>query len=129
LSTTLFLEIYGEERHIAAVVPSLTEPETSFSNADMQQRNTEGELKTLYLPAVTAMADRWAEGKPLNPDSGRANGYYRLSAWLLDYLVRHNAMPAGVHEMPEGRDRHGRIEPSFPVDFDPLADGIHLPDR
>ena len=86
------------------------------------------ELKTLYLPAVAAIVDRWAEGKALNPDSGRANGYYRLTAWLLDYLVLHRAMPEGIHLMPEGRDKLNRIEPSFPVDFDELTKGFSLPE-
>lgn len=90
--------------------------------------NTEGDLKALYQPLVTAVADLWAEGKPLNPDSGKANGYYRLSGWLLDYLVQHKAMPEGVHRMPEGRNRHGETEPAFPVDFDTLSKGFSLPE-
>jgi hypothetical protein len=85
-------------------------------------------LKTRYLPIVTEMVDRWAEGKPLNPESGRANGYYRLTGWLLDYVVQHKGLPGGVHAMPEGCDRFNRIEPSFPVDFDTLTEGFSLPE-
>lgn len=84
------------------------------------------ELEKRYLPLVTEMVERWAEGKPLNPDSGKANGYYRLSAWLLDYVAVHEALPKGVHAMPEGRDRRNRTEPSFPVDFDLLTRGFSL---
>ncbi len=84
-------------------------------------------LKTRYIPVVTEMVESWAEGKPLNPESGKANGYYRLTAWLLEYVIRHNSLPKGVHPMPEGRDRFGRTEPSFPVDFDSLTDGFVLP--
>ena len=94
----------------------------------MNRQDEQDELEALYEPLVRAMADRWAEGKPLNPDSGKANGYFRLSAWLLDYLVQHRAMPKGGHPMPEGRDRHGRIEPSFIVDFDEVTRGFSLPE-
>ena len=89
---------------------------------------TQDELANRYRHVVTTMVERWAEGKPLNPGSGKANGYYRLTGWLLDYLQRHKTMPEGTHLMPEGRDRRGRIEPSFTIDFDPLTDGIRLPD-
>ncbi|HWR01187.1 MAG TPA: hypothetical protein VN371_04940 [Chlorobaculum sp.] len=71
-----------------------------------------------YRPVVEKIVDRWAVGKPVNQFSNRANGYYRLTNYLLDYLVEHNEFPTGVHEMPEGRDRLNQLEPSFPVDFD-----------
>jgi hypothetical protein len=50
-----------------------------------------------------------------------------LTGWLLEYLLRHDAFPVGVHPMPEGMDSEGRIEPSFPVDFDPLLGGRSFP--
>jgi len=87
------------------------------------------ELKARCMPVVTEMVDRWAEGKPLNPDSGKANGYYRLTGWLLDYMEQHGALPNGVHAMPEGRDRLNRPEPSFPVDFDAFTEGFTLPEQ
>ncbi|NTU58671.1 MAG: hypothetical protein HGB00_07100 [Chlorobiaceae bacterium] len=80
-----------------------------------------------YMPAVEAIVERWAVGKPLNPFSNKANGYYRLTSYLLEYLIEHNAFPAGVHEMPEGRDRFNNIEPSFPVDFDVVVGDASLP--
>lgn len=103
------------------------EPDHNRDN-DMCAHESRNDLKALYLPVVTAMADRWAEGKILNPDSGRANGYYRMTGWLLNYVAEHHALPKGVHEMPEGRDRHGRTEPSFAVDFDRVAEGFSLPE-
>ncbi|NEX11761.1 MAG: hypothetical protein C1942_03530 [Prosthecochloris sp.] len=93
----------------------------------MEAQLNDEAMRDLYRPIVTAMVDRWSEGKPLNPDSGKANGYYRLTAWLLDYLVLHRSMPQGLHQMPEGRDRFNRIERSFPVDFDELSRGLSLP--
>lgn len=94
----------------------------------MNNTKTEGEkLKAHYTPVVTEMVESWAEGKPLNPDSGKPNGYYRLTAWLLEYVMRHNTLPKGVHTMPEGRDRFDRPEPSFPVDFNALTEGFVLP--
>ena len=92
----------------------------------MQAYDFPDDLKARYLPVVTAMVDRWAEGKALNPDSGRANGYYRMIGWLLNYVAEHKALPGGVHEMPEGRDRQGRAEPSFSVDFDRVCEGFSL---
>jgi len=86
------------------------------------------ELRARYMQVVTEMVDCWAEGKPLNTDSGKANGYFRLTAWLLEYLMLNNSLPQGVHPMPEGRDRFDRTEPSFPVDFDSLTEGFVLPE-
>ncbi|NTU53519.1 MAG: hypothetical protein HGA97_07445 [Chlorobiaceae bacterium] len=81
--------------------------------------------EALYLPAVEEIVERWAEGKPPNPSpaatSDKPSGYFRLTNWLLDYLVTNREFPKGVHQMPEGLDRFGTIEPSFPVDFDPLT--------
>lgn len=94
----------------------------------MNQKLGHEKLKTRYSPLVTEMVERWAEGKPLNADSGKANGYYRLTGWLLDYLVLHGTFPKGVHAMPEGRDRFNQTEPSFPVDFDTLTEGFSLPE-
>jgi len=93
----------------------------------MQTHESLDDLKALYLPLVTAMVDRWAAGKPLNPESGRANGYYRMTGWLLNYVAEYRALPKGVHKMPEGRDRQGRVEPSFSVDFDIVSEGFSLP--
>lgn len=65
------------------------EPDHNRDN-DMCAHESRNDLKALYLPVVTAMADRWAEGKILNPDSGRANGYYRMTGWLLNYVAEHH---------------------------------------
>lgn len=69
---------------------------------------------------VRQLVERWAEGRPLHPDSGKAVGYYRLTGFLTEYLERHGEWPRGVHAMPEGIDRHGKAEPSFTVDFDAI---------
>jgi hypothetical protein len=82
---------------------------------------------SLYKPIVEEIVDRWAVGKPINQFSGMANGYYRLTNFLLEYLVRERAFPTGVHDMPEGRDRLNRLEPSFPVDFDVIVGETVLP--
>jgi hypothetical protein len=81
----------------------------------------------LYRPVVEKIVDSWAVGKPINQFSNKANGYYRLTNYLLEYLIEHKAFPTGVHDMPEGRDRFDQIEPSFPVDFDVVAGDAVLP--
>ena len=60
----------------------------------------------------------WAIGKPLLEATGKPSGYYRLTNYLREYITVQNALPKGIHTMPEGRDRFNNIEPSFPVDFD-----------
>ena len=102
--------------------------ESDRNRHTMQAYDSPDDLKARYLPVVTAMVDRWAEGKALNPDSGRANGYYRMIGWLLNYVTENRELPKGIHGMPEGRDRHGRTEPSFPVDFDQVSEGFTLPE-
>ena len=93
--------------------------------------NERNQLETHYRPIVEEIVERWAIGKPPNPSpaatSTKPSGYFRLTNWLLDYLVENGAFPTGVHMMPEGRDRFGELEPSFPVDFDPLTSGRTLP--
>jgi hypothetical protein len=88
-------------------------------------------LETLYRPIVQTIVEQWAEGKPPNPSpaatSNKPSGYFRLTGYLLDYLVTHREFPKGVHPMPEGIDRFGTIEPSFPVDFDLLTADTELP--
>ncbi len=83
---------------------------------------------TIYQPIVEQIVERWAAGKPPLPATGKPSGYYRLTNYLLEYLVAHGAFPAGVHAMPEGRDCHQNIEPSFPVDFDAVIGDVVLPD-
>lgn len=90
------------------------------------------QLEDRYRPIVEEIVEQWAIGKPPNPSpaatSTKPSGYFRLTNWLLDYLVMHGEFPKGVHMMPEGRDRFGELEPSFPVDFDPLTGGRVLPE-
>jgi hypothetical protein len=81
----------------------------------------------LYRPVVEGIVDRWAVGKPINQFSSKANGYYRLTNYFLEYLMEHRAFPTGVHDMPEGRDRFNQLEPSFPVDFDVVIGDTALP--
>jgi hypothetical protein len=82
------------------------------------------QLEARYRPLVEEVVEQWAVGKPPNPSpaatSSKPSGYFRLTNWLLDYLVANGEFPKGVHMMPEGRDRFGQLEPSFPVDFDSL---------
>jgi hypothetical protein len=91
------------------------------------------QLETYYRPIVEEIVDHWAIGKPPNPSpaatSTKPSGYFRLTNYLLDYLAANGEFPAGVHMMPEGRDRFGQLEPSFPVDFDPLTGGRALPEH
>jgi hypothetical protein len=86
----------------------------------------------LFRPLVEQIVEHWAIGKPPNPSpaatSDKPSGYFRLTNWLLDYLVMNREFPSGIHEMPEGRDRFGNLESSFPVDFDQILDGFTLPD-
>lgn len=81
-------------------------------------------LEARYRPLVEEVVEQWSVGKPPNPSpaatSSKPSGYFRLTNWLLDYLVANGEFPKGVHMMPEGRDRFGQLEPSFPVDFDSL---------
>ncbi len=81
----------------------------------------------LYRPVVEKIVDHWAIGKPINLFSNKANGYYRLTNYLLEYLVKHSEFPSGIHDMPEGRDRLNQLEPSFPVDFDIVIGNNALP--
>ncbi|WP_368665421.1 hypothetical protein [Chlorobium sp. KB01] len=84
-----------------------------------------------YETLVEQIVERWAEGKPANQMPGSTStkpcGYYRLTNYLLEYMLLHNAFPAGVHAMPEGRDRFNQVEPSFPVDFDSLIGDAEFP--
>jgi hypothetical protein len=86
------------------------------------------ERKTFYQPIVEQIVERWATGKPLLPTTGKPSGYYRLTNYLHEYLLAHGVFPVGVHDMPEGRDQHNAIEPSFPVDFDVVIGDVVLPD-
>ncbi|AOS83699.1 hypothetical protein BIU88_05775 [Chlorobaculum limnaeum] len=92
-----------------------------------QNTNRRNQLEARYRPIVEEIVEQWAIGKPPNPSpaatSSKPSGYFRLTNWLLDYLMVHGEFPKGVHMMPEGRDRFGELEPSFPVDFDPLTEG------
>lgn len=95
-----------------------------------QNTNRRNQLEARYQPIVEEIVEQWAIGKPPNPSpaatSSKPSGYFRLTNWLLDYLMVHGEFPKGVHMMPEGRDRFGELEPSFPVDFDPLTEGRML---
>ncbi|NTW54073.1 MAG: hypothetical protein HGB15_04805 [Chlorobaculum sp.] len=88
-------------------------------------------LEARYRPTVEALIERWAIGKPPNPSpaatSNKPSGYFRLTNWLLDYLVVNGEFPKGTHMMPDGRDRFGNFEPPFVVNFDPLTIGRTLP--
>ena len=70
---------------------------------------------------IEQIVERWANGKPLLETTGKPSGYYRLTNYLREYITTHKTLPAGVHSMPEGRDRNNNIEPSFPVDFDAIT--------
>lgn len=95
---------------------------------EMEERER---LETLYRQVVDEIVEQWAVGKPPNPSpaatSNKPSGFFRLTNWLLEYLVEKNEFPKGVHQMPQGIDRLGNIEPAFPVDFDPLIEGRTLP--
>lgn len=67
--------------------------------------------ETLYREQVEALVEKWAEGKPPNPaaesPTAKPSGYYRLSGWLLEYLMEHDELPSGVHAMPRGMTGRG----------------------
>lgn len=90
-----------------------------------------GQLEALYRPVVEEIVERWAEGKPPNPSpaatTDKPSGYFRLTGWLLDYVVKHRTLPAGAHRMPDGRDRFGYFEPAFVVNFDGIVGDSVLP--
>lgn len=96
---------------------------------DITERN---QLEVLYRPVVEEIVERWAVGKPPNPSpaatSNKPSGYFRLTGWLLEYMVTKREFPRGVHQMPEGRDILGNLEPSFPVDFCEILKGFSLPE-
>ena len=92
------------------------------------QESTTTNTTSIYQPIVQQIVERWAKGKSILPTTGKPSGYYRLTNYLLDYLMEHRAFPAGVHAMPEGRDCHQNIEPSFPVDFDAVIGDVVLQD-
>jgi hypothetical protein len=70
---------------------------------------------------IELIVERWAKGKPLLETTGKPSGYYRLNNYLCAYITTHKTLPAGIHTMPEGRDRNNNIEPSFPGDFDTIT--------
>ncbi|MBN1928258.1 MAG: hypothetical protein JW764_01745 [Chlorobiaceae bacterium] len=88
-------------------------------------------LEAMYRPVVEEIVERWAAGKPPNPSpaatSDKPSGYFRLTGYLLDYVIRHHALPEGLHRMPEGRDRFGALEPGFVVNFDQVTGDSALP--
>nr|WP_081428246.1 hypothetical protein [Chlorobium phaeobacteroides] len=83
------------------------------------------------MPTVKKIVEIRADGKPGNqsPDStsDKPSGYYRLTSYLKEYIIRNKTLPKGVHSIPEGRDRLNQLEPSFPVDFDDITKDIALP--
>ncbi|MCE1274790.1 MAG: hypothetical protein LWW75_09785 [Chlorobiales bacterium] len=85
-----------------------------------------------FRPVVEQIVEHWAIGKPPNPSpaatSDKPSGYFRLTNYLMEYLIAHGTFPSGIHAMPEGRDRLGNLEPSFPVDFDEILKGFAMPD-
>lgn len=89
------------------------------------------QLDMLYRPAVEAIVEKWAIGKPPNPSplstSNKPVGYFRLRDYLLKYLITNRTFPEGVHAMPEGQDILGNPEPSFPIDFNEVITGFSLP--
>jgi hypothetical protein len=89
-------------------------------------------LDLLYRPAVEAIVEKWAIGKPPNPSpvstSNKPTGYFRLTDYLLAYLITNRTFPEGVHAMPEGKDIQGNPEPSFPIDFNEILEGFTLPE-
>ena len=84
--------------------------------------------KVLYQPLVERIVEGLAAGKPPLEATGKPSGYYRLTNYLLEYIIANGTFPVGVHAMPEGRDRQNNIEPSFPVDFDAILGNATLPD-
>ena len=95
---------------------------------EQQDMQEEQRRTTSYQAIVAHIVDGWAIGKPVLQSTGKPSGYYRLTKYLLDYLLANAAFPKGIHLMPEGRDRYNNLEPSFPVDFDSIIGDSTLPD-
>lgn len=94
---------------------------------DISNVNNHDENKiAFYQAAVKLIVDRWAIGKPLLETTGKPSGYYRLTKYLLEFILANEVLPTGVHAIPEGRDRFNNLEPSFPVDFDTITEGFDL---
>jgi hypothetical protein len=117
----------GPERTGNRKLHSKREQETM----DTKPANGRDELLERYRALVGQIVEKWAIGKPPNPSpaatSDKPSGYFRLTNYLLEYLADHRRFPAGIHDMPEGRDSLGNLEPSFPVDFDLILKGFDLP--
>jgi len=95
---------------------------------EQQELQEEQRKKASYQVVVKHLVDGWAVGRPVLQSTGKPSGYYRLTNYLLEYLLAHAAFPRGIHAMPEGRDRHNNLEPSFPVDFDSMIGDRTLSD-
>ncbi len=94
----------------------------------MDIQRSPGSIAPEYQAIAEAIVERWAFGKPKLQSSGKPSGYYRLTNYLLEYIKLKQALPTGIHNMPEGRDCFNNLEPSFPVDFDTIIGGIVVPD-
>ncbi|MFZ4525696.1 MAG: hypothetical protein ACOYOE_09140 [Chlorobium sp.] len=92
-----------------------------------EQKKMPEQKKALYQPVTERIVEGWAAGKPPLEATGKPGGYYRLTNYLLEYLITNGNFSTGVHAMPEGRDRHNNIEPSFLVDFDAIIGNATLP--
>ncbi len=107
-------------------------PEKSITNAVTMGKEEQKSLernrkKTLYQATIEQIVDGWASGKPVLESTGKPSGYYRLTNYLLQYIIAHESLPKGIHTMPEGRDSFNKLEPSFTVDFDSIIGKITLP--
>jgi hypothetical protein len=101
---------------------------TSVMGKEEQDNPEQKRKKVLYTSLVQQIVDGWALGKPPLQSTGKPSGYYRLTNYLMEYILHNNILPEGIHPMPEGRDRNNNLEPSFLVDFDSIIGDISLPD-
>ncbi len=77
-----------------------------------------------YEVEIGKLIAAWAKDKPRQryPTGGHLppQGVAQLSRYLKEFVVQHQALPAGTHSIPAGRDVMGSRGQAFSVDFDQL---------
>ena len=93
-----------------------------------EERRREREEKLMpFLDEIQRTCGKWAEGKSWShwPGGGGSippAGMVRLRQYVEQYVLIHDAIPSGVHYIPEGSDGPHKAT-SLTVDFDSLAEG------
>jgi len=110
------------------VFPNNPNPVERVMEKEQQESSQQSRKLARYQAVVEQIVDGWAVGKPPLQSTGKPSGYYRLTKYLLEYILLHESFPKGIHPMPEGRDSNNNLEPSFPVDFDTVIGNMAFPE-